>query len=139
VELAAVMDPVPGRAQAVAEEYEVRLAFEDYGEMLQADIDAVVIASPIFVHHEQVMKAIDAGKRLQIQKTMTSTLAEANDVVEATRVSDVVDCILNRKAPVVTVEHARHLIEIIEKGYISATTGQAQDIASTFELPQFGG
>ena len=46
-------------------------------------IDAVVIASPIFVHHEQVMKAIEAGKHLQIQKTMTSTVAEADDVIQA--------------------------------------------------------
>jgi predicted dehydrogenase len=90
IELTAVMDPVPGRAKAVAEQYGARLAFEDYDEMLRADIDAVVLASPIFVHHEQVMKAIEAGKHLQIQKTMTSTLAEANDVVEAVKSSGVV-------------------------------------------------
>jgi len=90
VEMTAVMDPVPGRAQAVAGEFGVPLAFEDYDGMLRADIDAVVIASPIFVHHEQVMKAIEAGKHLQIQKTMTSTLAEADNVVEATRASGLV-------------------------------------------------
>jgi predicted dehydrogenase len=89
-ELVAVMDPIPGRARAVAEEFSVRSSFEDYDEMLGADIDAVVIASPIFVHHEQVMKAIQAGKHLQIQKTMTSTLAEANAVVEATESSGLV-------------------------------------------------
>ena len=46
-----------------------------------------------------------------------------------------VDCVLNGKEPVVTVEHARHVIEIIEKGYIAAETGQAQDLTTTFEVP----
>jgi predicted dehydrogenase len=45
-----------------------------------------------------------------------------------------VDCVLNNKGPVVTVEHAHHVIEIIEKGYISAATRWAQDIVHTFEL-----
>lgn len=90
VELTAVMDPVPGRAAATAEKFGAKLAFEDYDEMLDSPIDAVVIASPIFVHHEQIMKAIDAGKHLQIQKTMTSTLAEADEVVEATKAKGVV-------------------------------------------------
>jgi predicted dehydrogenase len=44
-----------------------------------------------------------------------------------------VDCVLNDKRPVVTVEHARHVIEIIEKGYVSAASGQAQEISSTFD------
>jgi predicted dehydrogenase len=89
-ELTAVMDPVPGRAEATAQKFGARLAFEDYDAMLEADIDAVVIASPIFVHHEQIMKAIAAGKHLQIQKTMTSTFDEANEVVEAAKARGVV-------------------------------------------------
>ena len=68
MELTAVMDPVPGRAAATAEKFGAKFAFEDYDEMLDSPIDAVVIASPIFVHHEQIMKAIDAGKHLQIRK-----------------------------------------------------------------------
>ena len=79
-ELTAVMDPVPGRAEATAEKFGARLAFEDYDEMPRSPIDAVVIASPIFVHHEQMMKAIEAGRHLRVQKTMTSTVAEADDV-----------------------------------------------------------
>jgi predicted dehydrogenase len=43
-----------------------------------------------------------------------------------------VDCVLNDKEPVVTAEHARHVVEIIEKGYLSAHTGQAQELTTTF-------
>lgn len=82
-ELTAVMDPVPGRASTTAEKFGVPLSFEDYDEMLAADIDAVVIASPIGVHYEQTMKAIEAGKHIHLNKTITTTKAEADDVIEA--------------------------------------------------------
>ncbi len=88
-ELTAVMDPVPGRAQASAEKFGAKWAFEDYDEMLAADIDAVVIASPIGVHYEQAMKAIAAGKHLHLNKTMTTTKAEADAVIEAARAAGV--------------------------------------------------
>ncbi len=34
-----------------------------------------------------------------------------------------------------TAEHARHVIEIIEKGYASAETGQTMDLATSFNWP----
>jgi len=84
-ELTAVMDPVPGRAEATAKKFGAKLWFEDYDEMLASEIDAVVIASPIGVHYEQAMKAIAAGKHLHLNKTMTTTKAEADEVIEAAR------------------------------------------------------
>jgi len=81
--LRAVMDPVPGRAKATAEKFGVPLWFEDYDGMLASEIDAVVIASPIGVHYEQAMKAIAAGKHVHLNKTMTTTKAEADDVIES--------------------------------------------------------
>jgi len=82
-ELTAVMDPVPGRAEATKEKFGAKLAFEDYDEMLASEIDAVVIASPIGIHYEQATKAIAAGKHLHLNKTMTTTKAEADEVIEA--------------------------------------------------------
>ena len=84
-ELTAVMDPVPGRAKASAKKFGAKLWFEDYDEMLASDIDAVTIASPIGVHYEQAMKALRAGKHLHLNKTMTTTKAEADDVIEAAK------------------------------------------------------
>ena len=81
--LAAVMDVVPGRAEASRQKFNAEMAFEDYDEMLASDIDAVVLASPIGLHYEQAMKAIEAGKHLHLNKTMTTTKAEADDVIAA--------------------------------------------------------
>ncbi|MBC7237437.1 MAG: Gfo/Idh/MocA family oxidoreductase [Chloroflexi bacterium] len=88
--LTAVMDPIPGRAKATAEKFGVPLWFEDYDQMLAADIDAVTIASPIGVHYEQAMKAIAVGKHVHLNKTMTTTKAEADEVIEAARKMGVV-------------------------------------------------
>jgi predicted dehydrogenase len=44
-----------------------------------------------------------------------------------------VDCIANDKRPLATGEHARHVVEVIEKAYLSARTGQAQRLETTME------
>ena len=82
-ELTAVMDPVPGRAEATADKFGAKLWFEDYDQLLASEIDAVVIASPIGVHYQQAMKAIAAGKHVHLNKTMTTTKAEADEVIAA--------------------------------------------------------
>jgi len=40
-------------------------------------------------------------------------------------------CLLEDREPLVTGEQARHVVEIIEKGYLAARTGQTQDLVST--------
>lgn len=45
-----------------------------------------------------------------------------------------VDCVLNDREPVVSAEHARHVIEIIDLGYRAAETGQTQELTTTFSL-----
>jgi len=82
VRLAAVCDPVPGRASAAAERFGVEQAFTTYEELLAAgDVDAVTIASPIGLHYEQGRQALEAGKHLHFNKTMTTTVAEADELI----------------------------------------------------------
>jgi predicted dehydrogenase len=86
VRLAAVCDPVPGRAEAAAEKYGVARAFLTYEELLaHGDVDVVSIASPIGLHYEQGKLALEAGKHLHFNKTMTTTTAEATELIEMAR------------------------------------------------------
>src|SRR4051812_8779268 len=86
VRLAAVCDPVPGRAEAAAERFGVERAFEDYGALLaHGEVDAITIASPIGLHYEQGRQALLAGKHVHFNKTMTTTVAEADDLIETAR------------------------------------------------------
>jgi predicted dehydrogenase len=82
IEPVAVCDSVPGRAQASAEKWGWREAYDDYDTLLaRADVEAVLIATPIPLHYRQVKAALEAGKHAYVQKTMTTTLSEADDLV----------------------------------------------------------
>jgi predicted dehydrogenase len=84
VRLAAVCDPVPGRAQAAAEKYGVAAAYLTYEELLaDPGVDVVTLCSPIGLHFQQGMQAIAAGKHIHFNKTMTTTVDEADRIIEA--------------------------------------------------------
>ncbi len=86
VRLAAVCDPVPGRAEAAAAKYGVEHAFTTYEELLaEGDVDVVTMASPIGLHFEQGMQALQAGKHIHFNKTMTTTSAEATTLIDLAR------------------------------------------------------
>ena len=83
VRLAAVCDPVPGRASAAAEKYGVAAHYETFEELLaDPGVDAVTICSPIGLHYEQGLMAIEAGKHIHFNKTMTTRVAEASHLID---------------------------------------------------------
>jgi len=88
--LAAVCDPVPGRAAAAADRYGVAAAYETYEELL-ADpaVDAVTLCSPIGLHYEQGMAAIGAGKHVHFNKTMATQVHECDAMIARAADKDV--------------------------------------------------
>lgn len=54
--------------------------FEDL--MDDATLDAVVIATPVFTHFDLAKKALLSGKNVLIEKPMTSTAAEAQELMQ---------------------------------------------------------
>lgn len=83
VRLQAVCDPVPGRAQAAAGTFGMPHAFIEYEHLLaNGDVDAVTICSPIGLHFEQGKMALEAGKHIHFNKTMTTTVAEATELID---------------------------------------------------------
>jgi predicted dehydrogenase len=83
VRVTAVVDPVPGRAKAAAEKYNVPRHYERYDDALKDDaVDAVTLCSPISIHYEQGLAAIRAGKHVHFNKTMTTTAAEATHLID---------------------------------------------------------
>jgi predicted dehydrogenase len=84
VHLVAVVDAVEERARQTAERFDVPAHFTDIETMLaRADVDLVLVATPISLHFTHAMAAIQAGKHVYIQKAMATTLAEANALIEA--------------------------------------------------------
>src|SRR6186713_1033246 len=53
----------------------------DHNEVIgRGDIDIVVIATPVSTHHEIAKKALLAGKHCFIEKPMTASVAEAEEL-----------------------------------------------------------
>jgi predicted dehydrogenase len=78
------------RAEASAAKYGIRAAYSTLEEMLDAGgIDAVSLCSPIGLHFEQGVQAIQRGIHVHFNKTMTTTVAEADALIEHARASAV--------------------------------------------------
>ncbi|CAA9573531.1 MAG: Myo-inositol 2-dehydrogenase [uncultured Thermomicrobiales bacterium] len=89
VVLAAVCDPVPGRAEAAARRFGIPYPTTDYEDLLaNGDVDAVSIASPIGLHFAQGKLALEAGKHVHFNKTMTTTAAEATELIDLAAARD---------------------------------------------------
>jgi predicted dehydrogenase len=86
VVVTALCDPVLDRARVAAERYGIAGVFADIQELLAADVvDAVTIASPIGLHYAHCRLALEAGKHVHVNKTMTTTVEEADALIELAR------------------------------------------------------
>src|SRR5579863_8615717 len=79
--------------EQAAIEFQNRFGFATYSTDVDAvlartDVDAVVIATTSKVHGTLINKALNAGKHVLVQKPMTSSLAEAFEVVELVKKTD---------------------------------------------------
>lgn len=56
--------------------------FEDLDEMLgSAELDAVVIATPVAQHHRLAKAALQAGKHVLVEKPLASSVAECDELI----------------------------------------------------------
>ena len=78
VTLTGVFDVDSGKARQLAGELGVR-AFATLGEILDAS-NAVTVATPTSTHHEVAKTALAAGKHVFIEKPITQTIAEADEL-----------------------------------------------------------
>ncbi len=80
-ELVAVQDIAADRVGEAAEKYGVA-GYATVEELLADDsVDAVYIATPTFVHHEQTVAAAQAGKHVLCEKPLAMTLDECEDSI----------------------------------------------------------
>ncbi len=72
---------VAGRLTAQHSDLDV---VSDYESVLRdPEIEAVVIALPALQHHEAAKNALESGKHVFVEKPMTTSVAEAEELVEA--------------------------------------------------------
>jgi predicted dehydrogenase len=77
--LVGVHDRDPQRAREVAARHGCR-AFDD-AEALAREVDAVSVAVPTEAHHAVAGPLLDAGRHVLVEKPITASLAEADDLI----------------------------------------------------------
>ena len=82
----AIADIDEARAREQAKTYDVEHVFTDYREMLaHPKIQAVSICTPPFLHVEQSVEALRAGKHVLCEKPVSANLAGLDRIAEAER------------------------------------------------------
>jgi len=91
VELVGLADIREGAAESFAQAHILNVpTFTDYHNLLAMDgLDAVIIATPNYVHAPISIAAAEAGKHIICQKPMATTLADAKAMVAAVEKADV--------------------------------------------------
>jgi len=80
--LAAVCDIDQARAESYAERYRVK-GYSDVDKMLRAEApDGVTVCTPASTHFAVASKTLRAGVHTFVEKPMTSTLAEAEELID---------------------------------------------------------
>ncbi|MEP6847883.1 MAG: Gfo/Idh/MocA family oxidoreductase [Acidobacteriota bacterium] len=77
-------------AEAFAKEFGVRKWFADWREQITDDeIDAVYIATPVYLHADQTIAAANAGKHVLCEKPMALDTKECNEMIAACMANNV--------------------------------------------------
>lgn len=86
--LAAVAEASLGLCDGVSSDYPEVKVLDDYASLLNEEIDAVAIATPVPTHHAIAKEFLLAGKDVFVEKPMTFTVEEAEDLVKIAKEND---------------------------------------------------
>jgi predicted dehydrogenase len=86
-EVAAVCDIESEALEEVGREYGIKNLYDDYGRMLEADLDVVVVSTPAPLHAEHSIAALRSGKHVLSEVPACYDIAECAKVVQAVRES----------------------------------------------------
>ena len=88
--LVAVSDVVENLVKSASEKFNVK-GYLSYEEMLRdAEVDAVVICTPTFLHKDMIMLAAEYHKHILCEKPLTVTVKEAEEVLSKISNSNVI-------------------------------------------------
>lgn len=109
-----------GLAEEFAREFGAKKWFADWKELLADDeIEAVYIATPVFLHAEQTIAAAEAGKHILCEKPMALTVAECDEMIAACRANNVKLGIAYYRRFYPVVKRVKEIIKAGELGKIS--------------------
>jgi predicted dehydrogenase len=69
------------RRQVAQFEHPGSLIARDVGTMLESDVDAVIVATPIRTHYQLAKAALEHGKHVFVEKPLTASSVEAEELI----------------------------------------------------------
>lgn len=114
-------------------------SYSDYKELLERkDIDAVVIATPDHWHALIAVAACKAKKDIYIEKPLTFTIKEGQELVKAVRANGIVLAVGSQQRSEVNFQHA---VQMVQKGKIGEIKKVLVHVGKpehpkTYDLPQ---
>ncbi len=87
-EIAVICDPVPELCERALKTVPAAEPAASFDELLDADLDGIVIATPSAQHAEQSIRALERGFALFCQKPLGRSAVETRRVVDAARAAD---------------------------------------------------
>jgi predicted dehydrogenase len=114
--ITAICDIDENLAASVAKKFGVKYVFNDFDDFLsKSDVDAVLIATPHFLHHDMTMAALEAGKHVLCEKPLAITAKDAYEMADkANEKGLLLGCHYNRRQSV----HVKLLKDLLNKGIV---------------------
>jgi len=126
-ELVAFSEPDPTKLETASKTYRAK-AYKDYCEMLEREtLDAVIITTPDFAHKDPVIKSLEKGLHVLVEKPLAQKVEEAEEMLEKD-LSAGTKCMVafeNRWNP--SVLKAKEEIDGGKIGHILALNGSLSD------------
>jgi predicted dehydrogenase len=88
VRLVGMVDPRSEAALAMAKRFDVEAVQGIDALLTRTDIDLVYIATPPFLHYEQGLRAVQAGKHVICEKPLAMSIVQAEELVGTARQND---------------------------------------------------
>jgi predicted dehydrogenase len=86
VELTAVVEKFPDKADALAKKFNIKHQYATIEQMLtNENMDALVIGTPNYLHAPQTIAALEAGVHVLVEKPMAMNAAEAYHMLETSQ------------------------------------------------------
>jgi 2-hydroxy-4-carboxymuconate semialdehyde hemiacetal dehydrogenase len=86
VEVTALVGRTLDKTQAIADKYGIGFATTEYEEVLERDdVDAVILCTPTQMHADQAIKAMDAGKHVEVEIPLSDSWPDAQAVLDKQR------------------------------------------------------
>ncbi len=83
-EVAAVVEKYSDKAEAFAKKYRIKKQYSTVEQLIQAGgVEALIIATPNFLHAPQAIAALNAGMHVLVEKPMSMDGHEAEEMVQA--------------------------------------------------------